>query len=174
MSWAPCVDDLLPASWNGIPFWVEGDTGTYGRRLITHEYPMRDTAFQEDMGEKNSEWKVKGYLYGQGCEAIKDALIASARSGGAGLLVLPAEGSLSSRLVTLQVQRSKDKQVWFDLDFQFKRDDGAFSTPFSTPIYEGLLSSALTNAVGLCRFYSTRSRPSRTSCPSWCPTRKTA
>ena len=118
MSWAPCVDDLLPASWNGIPFWVEGDTGTYGRRLITHEYPMRDTAFQEDMGEKNSEWKVKGYLYGQGREAIKDALIASARSGGAGLLVLPAEGSLSSRLVTLQVQRSKDKQVWFDLDFR--------------------------------------------------------
>lgn len=149
-----CCDDLLPASYNGIPFWVNNDAGTYGRRIETHEYPMRDTAFQEDLGKKNSSWKVKGYVFGAGATAIKSALVAAVNAGGSAVVVLPGDGPINVRCKLLNVQRSRDEQCWFTLDFDFVLDDGAAGVPVGIPIFDGLLSSALTaSATPLATFF---------------------
>ncbi len=39
MSWS---DQLLPASFRGVPFGVLGSRSRFGRRLAVHEYPYRD------------------------------------------------------------------------------------------------------------------------------------
>ncbi|TNY06237.1 DNA circularization protein, partial [Escherichia coli] len=47
-----CIDDLRPASFRGVGFFVASDQGEYGRRGPVHEYPNRDNPYFEDLGEK--------------------------------------------------------------------------------------------------------------------------
>jgi hypothetical protein len=123
MAFDACTEDLRDASFRGVPFMVDNDDITYGRRIITHEYPLRDDPDHEDFGEKPREFTVKGYVYGGDAIEQKDAVVAAARAYGPALLVLPAEMPLMVRCLSLAVARSKDKQGWFDLTFKFRAEN---------------------------------------------------
>ncbi|WP_374707575.1 DNA circularization N-terminal domain-containing protein, partial [uncultured Deefgea sp.] len=40
MAWR---EQLQPASFRGVPFYVYTSSGEVGRRNVVHEYPLRDT-----------------------------------------------------------------------------------------------------------------------------------
>lgn len=86
-------DELRKASFKGVAFHVEDHEATYGRRLVTNEYPYRDEPYTEDMGRKARRWSITGYLIGQNYMAARDKLLDAVEAGGSGQLVHPYLGT---------------------------------------------------------------------------------
>jgi prophage DNA circulation protein len=85
---------LRPASFRGVPFYVEEASGDAGRRVALHEYPERDTPWAEDLGRATRHWTVTGYVLGPFYPDLRDQLLTASETAGAGRLVHPYLGEL--------------------------------------------------------------------------------
>jgi prophage DNA circulation protein len=86
---APWRLRLLPASFSGVPYHVEHQARSSGRRIVMHEYPKRNTPYAEDMGKHAIRYQVTGYLIGPSYHLAKLALITVLENTTGGLLVDP-------------------------------------------------------------------------------------
>lgn len=96
MSWR---DDLRPASFRGVAFFVDSAESGVGRRVALHEYPLRDKPYAEDMGRAARRIGVEAIVIGDGYMRARDALIAALEAPGAGTLVHPYLGSMHVTLI---------------------------------------------------------------------------
>jgi prophage DNA circulation protein len=86
-------DNLRKASFRGVPFLVStGDTGG-GRRFVIHRYPKRDKPFLEDMGRKEREYAVEGFVLGDDAIQKRNAVIDALEKEGTGILIHPTFGT---------------------------------------------------------------------------------
>jgi prophage DNA circulation protein len=92
MSWR---EELRPASFRGVPFEVEGDSGTFGRRTQVHEYPQRDKPWTEDLGRATRSFEITAFVVGDDYLQRRDALLAALETEGSGLLIHPWYGELT-------------------------------------------------------------------------------
>lgn len=92
MTWR---ENLQPASFRGVPFEVEGDTGKFGRRGETHEYPQRDKPYREDLGRATRTFTLTAFLVGDDYMERRDALLDAIETAGPGTLVHPWYGRLN-------------------------------------------------------------------------------
>lgn len=106
MSWR---DLLQPASFRGVPFKVDSADGSGGRRAQTHEYPMRDTPWTEDLGRKARTLSLSAYVLGADYMAARDALIAALDAAGAGTLVHRYWGELQVVVTDYRISESSDE-----------------------------------------------------------------
>ena len=90
--------NLRPASFRSVAFEVESHTESGGRRLVQHEYPLRDTPYAEDLGRKAGSWQVEAFLvrsrltdYAASRDELRKALTAQ----GPGTLIHPYLGELT-------------------------------------------------------------------------------
>lgn len=84
----------MPASFRGVPFRTTDSEVQVGRRTVRHEFPGRDVPYNEDMGKRATEWRVKGYVLGGKYLDQRDALIAALNTPGPGELRHPRYGVL--------------------------------------------------------------------------------
>lgn len=90
MSWK---DRLRPASFRGVPFFVETDEAEYGRRQVTHTAALVDVPTLEDLGRAADVFQVDGYLIGEDYDVQLQQLIEAIRDvAGPGRLVHPRYG----------------------------------------------------------------------------------
>ncbi|EGK8325810.1 DUF2313 domain-containing protein [Escherichia coli] len=68
-------DNLYDASFRGVPFSVESDEGSFGRRVQVHEYPNRDKPYTEDLGRATRRLTINAYLVG--ADGVLDGLAPS-------------------------------------------------------------------------------------------------
>lgn len=90
MSWK---DKLRPASFKGISFEVEDTDSDTGRRSQLHEYPNRDTPFNEDLGKKAERYSFVAFILGDDCLDRAAELRNACKNGGTGTLIHPAFGT---------------------------------------------------------------------------------
>src|SRR5262245_21298965 len=84
---------LQIASFRGVPFRIRDTETLFGRRNITHEYPLRDTPYAEDLGKKAREYTINAYQIGTGYAALRTLLInAIEKNKTPGLLIHPVFG----------------------------------------------------------------------------------
>jgi prophage DNA circulation protein len=95
MAWK---DKLQPATFRGVPFEVESDDGSFGRRTQVHEYPQRDKPYAEDLGRATREMNVTAFLIGADYLAARDKLLEALETAGPGTLVHPWYGELKVSL----------------------------------------------------------------------------
>jgi prophage DNA circulation protein len=86
MSWR---DQIRPGSFRGVPFFVDASRLAGGRKVIEHEYPLRDTTFVEDLGRRGRVISVEAYLIGDDYIEQRDRLLDALEAEGPGRLVLP-------------------------------------------------------------------------------------
>ena len=55
---------LRTASFNGVPFEVNAGSIVVGRRVVTHEFPQRDTPYSEDLGRAYRQFSLTGFVTG--------------------------------------------------------------------------------------------------------------
>ena len=99
-------DLLQPASFRGVAFKFESADASGGRRAQTHEYPMRDTPWTEDLGRKARTVSLNAYVLGADYMAARDALIAALDAAGAGTLVHRYWGELQVVVTDYRVSES--------------------------------------------------------------------
>lgn len=98
MSWR---DQLKPASFRGVPFFVDSSSYQGGRRVQLHEYPLRDLPFAEDLGRKARTYQLEAYVleprpWEKTTDTYmtrRDALITALETAGPGALVHPFLGT---------------------------------------------------------------------------------
>lgn len=92
----PWRDNLLPAMFDGVPFFCEAGSRESGRRTVIHEYPKRENCYTEDMGRRATQYTVRGYVV----SFMKDAGLLSGGAQGAiqalGLTKAPVNGLAAS------------------------------------------------------------------------------
>lgn len=116
MTW---IDQLLPASFRGVPFQVHDITHQAGDTVVIREYPFQDLPTVFRMGEGAEEIKFSAYVIGDDYieqrEALKDVLT------GEGVLVHPTAGSIrayvAGRYSTKEAIVEEGGMARFDLTF---------------------------------------------------------
>ena len=157
-----CIDDLQAASFRGAPFWVKNDSGTFGRRIALHEYPMRDDPYNEDMGEKAQRFTVTAYVFGDDWIGQKEATVAASRARGPANLQLPADGSRLVVCNTLKVTRDKDQCGYFELQWEFTSAKNQ-NAALGVGQYEGLIGALITRALPMLTSYYDRNVVTRST-----------
>jgi prophage DNA circulation protein len=85
--------NIQPASFRGVPFGVMRASFESGRRVAQHEFPLRDTPFNEDLGRRVRSFDLEAYVLGNDYAAQRDALLkACIDEPGPGALIHPTLG----------------------------------------------------------------------------------
>jgi prophage DNA circulation protein len=83
---------LRPASFRGVSFETDDHDKRGGRRLVKHEYPLRDEPYAEDLGRKARSWRVNAfYVHRRAVDVPKsrDELLEALEAAGPGTLLHP-------------------------------------------------------------------------------------
>lgn len=106
MAWQ---QNMQKATFRGVAFEVESDSGKFGRRVQTHEYPQRDKPFTEDLGRATRELSISAFVVGPEYMAQRDALLAALEAPGSGMLVHPWYGQLQVNVKEVSVSHGREK-----------------------------------------------------------------
>ena len=124
-------NNLREASFRGARFEVDDVEASGGRRVVLHEYPLRDTPYSEDSGRRAREFSVRGYII-QGrtydyASARADVLKAL-EAYGPGELVHPWHGEVSVVVDDYRLRESMERGGLLELDIRF-REAGQLANP---------------------------------------------
>lgn len=113
------LKSLRRASFRGVPFHVEGDGGTVGRRVAVHDISGGEAPVTEDMGALARDVRVSAYVAGDGADASGHGLEAACGAPGPALLVLPIDAARLMHCVGCRRRRDRDSAGYlsYDLDF---------------------------------------------------------
>ncbi len=121
-----------PPSYRGAPFFWVTSAGAGGRRLVTHEFPLRDDPYTEDLGKLPRRFKMRGFVIGDDYMDDRDALISACEDyDDAATLVHPTMGEVTCRAGVLGFTESIDYGGYCLFELEFVRD-GAQPGPTST------------------------------------------
>lgn len=129
MSWR---DQLRDASFRGVAFHVQSHDASFGRRTVTHEYPLKDKPYIEDLGRRARSLNVEAIIIGADYMTGRDALIAACEKAGAGTLVHPYFGEMQVTITdAIRISESFDKGGMCTISFSFV-EAGEFTYPAQT------------------------------------------
>lgn len=95
------TEQLLPASFRGVGFYVTSAGIKAGRRTVVHEYPQRDKPFVEDIGRATRQISVSAFVVGDDYIKQANALLEAIEKPGQGTLVHPWLGSMTVTLTAV-------------------------------------------------------------------------
>src|SRR5215472_3090152 len=110
---------MLGWSFRGVPFYVEQQARTSGRRNVEHEYPKRDNPYAEDMGRHAIRYTIQGFLIGPNYLAQKWNLIAALEGADAGTLVDPLVGSMLMMCDRYSVTETRERGGYCVFEMSF-------------------------------------------------------
>jgi prophage DNA circulation protein len=117
MTWR---ENLRQASFRNIPFKVDTAETSGGRRIVTHEYPNRNTPYSENLGRKAREYQIQAYVIGDNYQDLRDRLLdAIELRSEPGVLVHPTLGTLKvlCKDYRLRYDNHEGGLEYFDLTF---------------------------------------------------------
>lgn len=111
-------DRLLPASFRGVPFWVDQAKTPVGQKGQLHEYPQRDQPFFERLGQQAKIHDLTAFLVGADCLEQRDNLL-KALEEGSGELVHPWLGRMQVKVGECDMTQTRQDGglVTFNLKF---------------------------------------------------------
>ena len=84
--------DYLPASFKGVPFFVDTISDSSGRRGVVGEFPFKNETDYADLGIKAQSYKFSGFFSGRFHIEQAKLFYEICRSEGAGILIHPTKG----------------------------------------------------------------------------------
>jgi prophage DNA circulation protein len=138
---------LRRASYRGVSFFVESDKLETGRRLVVHEFPLRDTPYVEDLGRSANKIDVTAYVVGDNADGAESALRAACEAGGAATLNLPI-ASLLAHCEKCSRDFHKDKLGYIAFSLSFVRD-GSGAAPFPIAYLGRLIETAIGGIIDI-------------------------
>jgi prophage DNA circulation protein len=88
------LDNLLPASFRGVQFWMPDTRITAGRRTAKFLFPGNDKANWQDLGQLDGPFSISGLMVGDDYVDQANNMLAAWRTAGSAILVHPWLGSL--------------------------------------------------------------------------------
>lgn len=142
------LEELLPASFRGVPFLLDVTTTSGGRKTVTNEFPNSNRRFVEDLGLLNKSFAITGTITGPNYAFKRDALILALEKEGTGILIIATLGvfNVVSTTYTLSERMTALGDATFTMNFEVAQD-----SLVPTPIQGALSSifSSVTEAIAL-------------------------
>ena len=113
---------LRPASFRGVPFYVESEDLNGGRRLALHEYAGGEATKIEDLGKATKKQDVTAYLLSDTADLKAKALQAACDLAGPGMLVMPLDGGFMAYAQGFRRAYHRDKLGYIGFDVTFIPD----------------------------------------------------
>ena len=113
---------LQPASFRGVPFLVDGEDLSGGRRLAKHTYAGGEATKPEDMGKAVESFDVTGYLLGDDADLKAKAIQAACSVAGPGMLIMPMDGGMMAYAEGFRRTRQRDRVYYIRFDVTFVPD----------------------------------------------------
>ena len=117
------LDEIEKPSFRGVPFEVENTSERGGQRLAIHEYPRRDGAEAEPLGQGERRFSIDAFVIGADYAAKRARLVAALEQTGPGELVHPWRGRLQVFVEDWSCEESKRSGGCAEFRIQFLRDD---------------------------------------------------
>ena len=95
------TEQLMPASFRGVGFYVTSAGIKAGRRTVVHEYPQRDKPYVEDIGRATRQISINAFVVGDDYIKQANALLEAIEKPGQGTLVHPWLGSMTVTLTAV-------------------------------------------------------------------------
>lgn len=119
-------------SFRGVPFLIEEDQGLEGgRRLVVHQYPLRNDALIEDLGKTARSYDVQCLVIGDDHLAQAASLISALEADGEGTLKHPYLGEKSVFIERYSVTHSTSHERVSRFTFNFYLADNKTAPEFS-------------------------------------------
>ncbi len=122
---------LQPASFRGVPFLVDGEDLSGGRRLAKHTYAGGEATKPEDMGKAVESFDVTGYLLGDDADLKAKAIQAACSVAGPGMLIMPMDGGMMAYAEGFRRTRQRDRIYYIRFDVTFVPDGALPVAPLS-------------------------------------------
>lgn len=117
MAWE---DDLQDASFRGVSFDIISTRDSVQRDIAQHEYPYKNGANIEDLGEKPRSLQCQAVFFGDDYESRLQAFIAAIDRRGQGELIHPVFGSMPDmQCYVYQVNHDAESPDYCTVDLQF-------------------------------------------------------
>lgn len=142
MSWQ---ERLQPASFRGVPFYVEQSTRTGGRRVVVHEYPGQETHDTEDLGLIAGRGRLQAFLVGADYDVARDKLLDALEREGVGTLVHPHYGSLSVRVAEIDTTITTRRGGYCSISFNY------VLAGRGAPVFSPSTANAVIEAAAVCQ-----------------------
>jgi prophage DNA circulation protein len=110
---------LWPASFGGVPFYIEKTKDRFGKKIVVHEFPNRDDPYIEGLGQKANHFDLNAYLAEDTADIDAATLKAMLLAPGPQMLVLPDEGPVLCMFKDGAWDHERDRlgYVGFNLNF---------------------------------------------------------
>ena len=95
------TEQLMPASFRGVGFYVTSASLKAGRRTVVHEYPQRDKPYVEDIGRATRQVSISAFVVGEDYIKQANTLLEAIEKPGSGTLVHPWLGSMTVTLTAV-------------------------------------------------------------------------
>ncbi len=160
---------MRTANYNGVPFAVLAESGSFGRRSVVHEYPNKETKpWIEDLGLQTNVFRITGFLvenslvYGGGSvidqrqrlvNAIQGGTTGNTKAPGLGTLVHPTWGTLKANCMEVEFGTSWDRGRVVEVRFVFVQGGDRLYPQAQKPTANAVASAAAAlNASSLLSF----------------------
>ncbi|TJV19691.1 DNA circularization N-terminal domain-containing protein [Mesorhizobium sp.] len=137
-----------PASFRGVPFFVDVENAEGGRRVAVSPIAYSDLHVTEDMGGDVRHFSLSAYVAGDLADAAARSFTAALNAPGAATLVLPMSGPVLVRVPrwSLSRERARAGHVGFEIDFV---SAGLPSLPFAAVPGALAIASLISAGIGL-------------------------
>lgn len=143
-------NNLRPSSFRGVPFYVDAASGSGGRRLVTHEFPLRNAPAIEDLGKAANRYRIRAWVVGDTYLQNSNALLnALQENDTAGVFVHPWRGPINCRAGLISWHESKDQGGYCAFDIEFAVDNGGLPSPTQTVDTASTLLSGIASMLSL-------------------------
>jgi prophage DNA circulation protein len=113
------LQQVQPGSFRGVGFVLDAGETKTGRRVALHEYPYRDEAWAEDLGQLPRRFTVQAFLVGDDVYQQRDAMVQASEQPGNGTLVHPTFGTVEVVLLDFQVTDRRERGRVVEVNFVF-------------------------------------------------------
>lgn len=138
-------DRLRPASFRGVPFFIDTSQKTTGRRVSNHEFPDRDLPYPEDTGKVGETFRIVGHLLGDYWD-VKRQLEEAVEKEGPGELIHPYYGTLQVQCGPVSFDEDNREGQICNITFLFyEAGDNRF--PKNIDDKQAILEAAKDNAL---------------------------
>jgi prophage DNA circulation protein len=110
---------LRPASYRGVPFWIDYEDLSGGKRLALHEFAGGKRPVIEELGLMSKSFGLTMYLVSDFADVQALALEAAILADGPGLLMMPMDGGMLATAQDFRRTRGKDKHGYVGFDVTF-------------------------------------------------------
>ena len=139
------ADTLQQASWRGVPFGIDLAGGQYGRRVVEHAYPYRDSVWVEDQGKLPRRFSLVGFLIANSAKYGGGDLQGQIEAMASGILVHPIHGIVNVSLAApLAITIRGEEGGVAELQFSFVQGSAQLF-----PAIAGALGDLVGDAAGL-------------------------